>query len=199
MSVSNSAPIIPYGVILPFAGLNVAEGWLPCSGAVYDPVLYPKLYETIGNIFGGTATFPRLPDLRGRYPVGFDTGVNAIGQVTQGTFSGTESFTLAEGNLPSLTFNEGNITITGTFTSPLVALENQSPTNTSTTFTDVVVSAGNPDPPVKSSRIINATTTGGELTYTNPNPVVPVSYNPVASVVAYAGYDILYVIKAGGF
>jgi len=199
MSASNSAPIIPYGVILPFAGLNVSEGWLPCDGRVYDPAEYPRLYETIGIRFGGTATLPRLPDLRARYPVGFDTGVNTIGQVTQGTYTGTESFTLAEGNLPSLTFNEGVISLTGAFTSPVLVLEEQANTDASPTFTDVIISQGVPDGSVKGSRTINITTTGGELTYTNPNPVIPVSYSPVARAVAYAGYDILYVIKAGGF
>lgn len=76
------------GVIQMFGGVNPPDGALLCTGAVYDPLQYPTLYEIIGYTYGGTAVLPQLPNLQGRVPVGpysGDSRVNALGK-TGGEF-----------------------------------------------------------------------------------------------------------------
>jgi microcystin-dependent protein len=73
---------VPIGSILPFAGSSLPIGYLLCDGAEILRSKYPDLYSVIGNTYGigplqGTGTF-RLPDLRGRFPLGVDTMNNGI-------------------------------------------------------------------------------------------------------------------------
>lgn len=71
---------IPIGAILPFAGLNPPTGFLLCDGSEVLKSQYPDLYSIIGDYYNGTTplgTAPlnvsfRLPDLRGRFPLGRD-------------------------------------------------------------------------------------------------------------------------------
>jgi microcystin-dependent protein len=74
---------IPIGTILPFAGVNVPRGYLLCDGSEVERRKFRDLYDTIGNTFGATSigadTF-KLPDLRGRFPLGRDNMDNG-GQV----------------------------------------------------------------------------------------------------------------------
>ena len=190
MSVADSAPTIPIGVILPFAGLNVSEGWLPGDGGVYDPVEYPKLFQTIGTIFGGTSVAPLLPDLVNRYPVGLN-GVNPIGTVTPASFSATETFTIAPNNMPSLTLQpaQADLTFAATlaFGAPADYL-NQGPADGAFVVGDSTLSPN-----------VSIQVTGPEVEYVNFTGVTPVSSPLTASVVQYAGYSMLYIIKAGGF
>lgn len=66
---------VPIGTILPFAGLNVPDGYLYCDGSEVERSKYSDLYDIIGNTYGvpilGVNTF-KLPDLRGRFPLGRD-------------------------------------------------------------------------------------------------------------------------------
>lgn len=66
---------VPIGTILPFAGNNVPNGYLLCDGSEVERTRFPELFDVIGNIYGvptvGVNTF-RLPDLRGRFPLGRD-------------------------------------------------------------------------------------------------------------------------------
>jgi microcystin-dependent protein len=80
--LSNVATV-PIGSIITFAGTNLPNGYLLCDGAEVQISLYPELYAVIGNSFKagadylGLATF-RLPDLRGRFPLGADNMNNGI-------------------------------------------------------------------------------------------------------------------------
>jgi len=70
-----------------------------CDGAELLINDYPDLYENIGTSFGGDgiSTF-RLPDLRGRFVVGYDsakTDYNALGKT-----GGKEEVTLTEAEMP---------------------------------------------------------------------------------------------------
>jgi microcystin-dependent protein len=66
---------VPIGTILPFAGINVPRGYLLCDGSEVERSKFSDLYDVIGNNYGasiiGVNTF-KLPDLRGRFPLGRD-------------------------------------------------------------------------------------------------------------------------------
>jgi microcystin-dependent protein len=66
---------VPIGAIMPFAGINVPYGYLLCDGSEVERTKYSDLYDVIGNYYGATAigvnSF-KLPDLRGRFPLGRD-------------------------------------------------------------------------------------------------------------------------------
>lgn len=73
---------VPIGTILPYTGANAPYGYLFCDGSEVERTKYSDLYDVIGTIYNGTAplvganTF-RLPDLRGRFPLGKDNMDNA--------------------------------------------------------------------------------------------------------------------------
>jgi microcystin-dependent protein len=66
---------VPIGSIMPFAGNIIPNGYLLCDGSEVERTRFPELFDVIGNIYGvpivGVNTF-RLPDLRGRFPLGRD-------------------------------------------------------------------------------------------------------------------------------
>ena len=71
--------LIPAGTIMPFAGIELPNPpggtwWLLCDGSTVDKTDYPNLFSAIGYTYGKTiiASQFKLPDLRGRFPLGFD-------------------------------------------------------------------------------------------------------------------------------
>jgi microcystin-dependent protein len=72
---------VPIGAIMPFAGSSAPTGYLLCDGSEVERTKYPDLYDVIGNIYGSTSigvgTF-KLPDLRGRFPLGRDNMDNGF-------------------------------------------------------------------------------------------------------------------------
>jgi microcystin-dependent protein/cytoskeletal protein CcmA (bactofilin family) len=74
---------VPIGAIMPYAGANVPEGYLLCDGSEVERVKFSLLFDVIGTTYngsvplGGVGTF-RLPDLRGRFPLGRDNMDNGI-------------------------------------------------------------------------------------------------------------------------
>lgn len=68
---------IPIGGIIPYAGGTAPYGFLLCDGSEIERTKYSDLYDVIGTFYNGTTaligvgTF-RLPDLRGRFPLGKD-------------------------------------------------------------------------------------------------------------------------------
>jgi microcystin-dependent protein len=121
---------VPIGVIMPFAGTIIPEGYLLCDGSEVKTADYPGLYGVIGytyksaTLLSGAATFS-LPDLRGRFPLGrdnmdndqripsrddasilIDAGGGPANRVTDvtadivGTGSGAQTVTLSINNLP---------------------------------------------------------------------------------------------------
>lgn len=121
---------VPIGTIFPFAGGNIPEGYLLCDGGEVERAKFPDLFDIIGTSYNGTAALNgagtyRLPDLRGRFPLGkhnmdnnidvptstgafVDNGggepvparVEGIEASTLGSSSGASSVTLTLGNLP---------------------------------------------------------------------------------------------------
>jgi microcystin-dependent protein len=74
---------LPIGAILPYAGPNIPFGFLLCDGSEILITQYPTLYQIIATIYNGaiplqgTDTY-RLPDLRGRFPLGKDNMDNGF-------------------------------------------------------------------------------------------------------------------------
>lgn len=78
LSVSEVQALIgagfPAGIVLPFAGSDVPDGWLLCDGSAIDRTTYAGLFTAIGETYGegdGSTTF-NLPDMTGRAPAGAD-------------------------------------------------------------------------------------------------------------------------------
>lgn len=62
----------PTGVVLPFAGSSIPNGWLICDGSAVSRSVYSSLFRIIGETYGagdGSTTF-NLPDLREAVPKG---------------------------------------------------------------------------------------------------------------------------------
>ena len=61
--------MIPAGVIVPYGGDSIPDGWMLCDGSPVSRTDYLKLYEAIGVCWGigdGSTTF-NLPDMRGMF------------------------------------------------------------------------------------------------------------------------------------
>jgi microcystin-dependent protein len=74
---SYNVQLAPLGIMLPYGGTAAPTGWLLCNGAAVSRVTYAALFAVIGTAFGsgdGSTTF-RLPDTRGRFLRGVDSGV----------------------------------------------------------------------------------------------------------------------------
>jgi microcystin-dependent protein len=74
---------VPIGAIFPFAGTVVPLGYLLCDGALVPRIEYPTLFQTIGTTYGASAggEYFRLPDMRGRFPLGSANMANALSNI----------------------------------------------------------------------------------------------------------------------
>lgn len=109
--------LVPVGSIIAFAGQNLpANGrfaW--ADGSMIDRTIYTEFFATVGHSFNGGidpgGNLVRLPDLRGRVPVGVDgaaarlTATDALGQG-----GGEEKHTLSAGELAAHTHADGTLT-----------------------------------------------------------------------------------------
>jgi microcystin-dependent protein len=74
---------VPMGAILPFAGIEAPYGYLLCDGSEVERTKFSDLYDVVGSIYNGSSplsgvgTF-RVPDLRGRFPLGKDNMDNSF-------------------------------------------------------------------------------------------------------------------------
>lgn len=74
--VNETSPFI-VGEIRMYVGEEAPEGWLLCDGAEYDQLDYQELYLLYEDAFDAIASSPgffRVPDFRGRSPLGAGTG-----------------------------------------------------------------------------------------------------------------------------
>lgn len=94
---AGAAGAVPPGTITMFAGKTAPNGWLMCDGQSYSISTYLDLYNAIGTTYGGYGQSFQVPDLRGRFPVGKDTGTFA----TLGGKGGEEKHTLTVSEMPS--------------------------------------------------------------------------------------------------
>lgn len=116
---------VPIGAILPFAGAVAPIGYLLCDGGEVEKDRFPELWVAIGAAYGTPllgSNF-KLPDLRGRFPLGKDNmdnnrtvaapgggtvdagggrvnRVNIDAAITLGAGGGSETQTVSTDNLP---------------------------------------------------------------------------------------------------
>ena len=69
---------VPSGVMVPFAGETVPDGWLLCNGASLAKASYPDLFNAIGYTWGGSGNTFYLPNYNGRHILG-TTHANNVG------------------------------------------------------------------------------------------------------------------------
>lgn len=86
---------VPIGAIMPYAGVNPPYGYLLCDGSEVERTKYSDLYDIIGTTYNGVVPLVgvgtyRLPDLRGRFPLGKDNmdNGNTVPNTTGGYVDG---------------------------------------------------------------------------------------------------------------
>ena len=108
---------VPIGTLLPFAGASAPPDWLLCDGDEYSQTTYSDLYAVVSSAYntgGETAGYFRVPDLRGRMPVGKDnmggtaasrltSGGSGVDGATLGATGGAETHTMTTTEMPSHT------------------------------------------------------------------------------------------------
>lgn len=73
----SAIPTFPIGCIMPYAGSEAPVGWLLCDGSEVSKFIYSGLWDVVQYNYGselllrGNNTF-KLPDMRGRFPLGMD-------------------------------------------------------------------------------------------------------------------------------
>lgn len=93
-------------------------GWVDCDNSSYSTATYPAFYALFGYTWGNDAGNFRVPDYRGRSPMGVGTGIehiapnpnNPLTARAIGTYYGVETYTGSDN--PTVTI--GNATVTGT-------------------------------------------------------------------------------------
>lgn len=97
---------VPAGIIAPFAGSIAPSGWLLCQGQNVSRSTYAALFAVLGITYGagdGVNTFT-LPDLRGRVPVGLDSGQTEFDAL--GETGGAKTHTLTVAQMPAHTHTQ---------------------------------------------------------------------------------------------
>jgi len=93
------------GEVRIFAGSSAPRNWVFCEGQEFSVEDNPLLFSVLSNTYGGdgVTTF-KVPDMRGRVPVGLVSAVDAplLGLTDRplGTEFGSETITLTENQLP---------------------------------------------------------------------------------------------------
>jgi microcystin-dependent protein len=104
-------------MMTPFAGSSSPTGWLLCDGSLKSQTTYSALFALIGTTYGPTVGSDfRLPDLRGRVPVGLDNmgGTDADRLTvanTLGDSGGVQTVTLDDTQIPSHIHGATGLTI----------------------------------------------------------------------------------------
>ena len=101
---------VPVGTIIPVIGdfQQYNDGWVICNGIALNRNNWAKLFSVIGTQFGagdGSTTF-NVPNLVGNVPKG--SNANSGGGAS--SIAGTVNYSLAETNMPSLTFGVSDAT-----------------------------------------------------------------------------------------
>jgi microcystin-dependent protein len=109
---------IPTGLgPLPWPTSTAPSGWLLCDGAAVSRTTYSALFAVIGTTYGvgdNSTTF-NLPNMKGRIPVGYDSGQTEFDAL--GETGGSKTHTLSTSEMPShshtVTARSGNDAVSG--------------------------------------------------------------------------------------
>ena len=100
------AATIPTGGITMYGAGSAPTGWLLCDGSAVSRTTYAGLFAVISTTYGvgnGTTTF-NLPNLKGRVPVGRDSGDSSFDVL--GETGGAKTHTLTTSEMPSHTHTQ---------------------------------------------------------------------------------------------
>ena len=93
----------PTGGLMLWPTSSAPSGWLIADGAAVSRTTYADLFAVLGTAYGagdGSTTF-NLPNLKGRVPVGYDSGQTEFD--TLGETGGAKTHTLTSAEMPSHT------------------------------------------------------------------------------------------------
>ena len=93
--------VIPAGTITMFGGSSAPTGYLLCDGSAVSRTTYADLFTAIGTTYGtgdGSTTF-NVPNVKGKVPVGRDSGDTSFD--TLGETGGEKTHTLTSAEMPS--------------------------------------------------------------------------------------------------
>ncbi|WP_336233492.1 phage tail protein [Thalassospira sp. CH_XMU1458] len=105
---SSGGGAVPVATILSFAGSLAPEGFMICDGAELLAADYADLFTAIGTTYGvgqAAGSF-KLPDLRGRAPIGAGQGDGLTDRVI-GAAGGEETHQLTVDEMPNHTHQYG--------------------------------------------------------------------------------------------
>lgn len=95
------ADSVPVGSIIAWSTVYAPENWLLCDGAAYPVTVYTSLYAVISTTYGAVtneqgACF-KVPDLRQRFPLGWNPSI----QRPIASIGGAETVILSSNQLPA--------------------------------------------------------------------------------------------------
>jgi microcystin-dependent protein len=100
------AATLPVGAITMYGASSAPTGYLLCDGTAVSRVTYAALFTAISTTYGagnGTTTF-NVPNLKGRVPVGQDSGDASFDVL--GETGGAKTHTLTTSEMPSHTHTQ---------------------------------------------------------------------------------------------
>lgn len=162
------AATLPTGAITMYGSSSAPTGYLLCDGAAVNRTTYAALFTAIGTQYGvgnGTTTF-NVPNLKGRVPVGIDSGDGSFDVL--GETGGAKTHTLTSSEMPSHTHTQNSHTHTQDAHTHIQNAhahkisDNKTQINTGSTFPTV-----NYNGTGEASNTTNATATNQNATATN--------------------------------
>jgi len=180
---------IPVGTIIPVIGIysQYNDGFLICNGQSVSRTNWAKLFAVIGTQFGagdGSTTF-NIPNLSGAVP----KGSNANSGSSAGSYSGTINYTLAETNIPSLSFGLSG----ASFTANLTTSAFEDVQNTETPFEDgASIIFGYKESSKATENAVNVAMTALDVSYTGT--ATPQSA-PLTGSYIPPSYQMIYLLK----
>ncbi len=151
----------PSGAIVQFAGASSPTGYLICDGSLLTRADYPRLFAAIGtqyNIGGETSAQFRIPDLKGRVPVGrnsSDTDFDTLGEKV-----GNKTELLDLTHIPSHSHDDGTLTAASSGSHNHTTYANQATNTTATAGQNRLTTLGGP-----ASNNTGSTSTDGAHTH----------------------------------
>ncbi len=160
------------GEIRMFAGTYAPPNWALCAGQSLSISGNEDLFALLGTMYGGDgASCFKLPDMRGRIPMGDGTGPGLTTR-QQGAMPGTETVTLATNEIPSHTHYFMVSTDVATYSTP-IAGNHVGNTDTAYLYQDYASTMASKMRAVKSSCLSNA---GQNYSHNNIMPCLCVNF-----------------------
>jgi microcystin-dependent protein len=106
--------VVQAGAIVMYGGISAPPGWIFCDGSAVARVgTYGALFAAISTTYGvgdGSTTF-NLPNIKGKFPVGLDTGQTEFNALAKTGGAKTHSHTLTAASVTSHTHPVGTLSV----------------------------------------------------------------------------------------